>query len=112
MLKLSLLDNEAFLGGGGGCGLLDEPMLLEELFPGSYNIRELRRLFVRGCEKCLPGPIYTYYSTQSLLIPLHRGGNISDYVLLSRTQAGHDRIVKQEQEDITRSHIIDGIRDV
>ena len=36
---------------------------------------------------------------------LHRGANIGLYVLLSRTQAGPGRAVKQEQEEISRNHV-------
>ena len=35
----------------------------------------------------------------------YRGGNKGFFVLLSRTQAGPSRTVKQEQEDISRNHI-------
>ncbi len=34
-----------------------------------------------------------------------QGGNKGLYVLLSRTQAGPGRTVKQEQEDISRNHV-------
>ena len=34
-----------------------------------------------------------------------RGGNKGLFVLLSRTQAGPSRTVKQEQEDISRNHV-------
>ena len=36
---------------------------------------------------------------------LYRGVNKGLYVLLSRTQAGPGRTVKQEQEEISRNHI-------
>ena len=36
---------------------------------------------------------------------MYRGGNKGLHVLLSRTQAGPGRTVKQEQEDISRSHV-------
>ena len=35
----------------------------------------------------------------------YRGTNKGLYVLLSRTQAGPGRTVKQEQEDISRNHV-------
>ena len=37
--------------------------------------------------------------------PPYRGANKGLYVLLSRTQAGPGRTVKQEQEEISRSHV-------
>ena len=36
---------------------------------------------------------------------LYRGGNKGLYVLLSRTQAGPGRTVKEEQEEISRNHV-------
>ena len=36
---------------------------------------------------------------------LYRGGNKGLFVLLSRTQAGPGRKVKQEQEEISRNHV-------
>ena len=36
---------------------------------------------------------------------LYRGENKGLYVLLSRTQAGPGRTVKQEQEEISRNHV-------
>ena len=36
---------------------------------------------------------------------MYRGGNKGMFVLLSRTQAGPGRTVKQEQEDISRNHV-------
>ena len=35
----------------------------------------------------------------------YRGGNKGLFVLLSRTQAGPGRTVKQEQEEISRNHV-------
>ena len=35
----------------------------------------------------------------------YRGGNKGLYILLSRTQAGPGRTVKQEQEEISRNHV-------
>ena len=35
----------------------------------------------------------------------YRGGNKDLYILLSRTQAGPGRAVKQEQEEISRNHV-------
>ena len=35
----------------------------------------------------------------------YRGGNKGLHVLLSRTQAGPGRTVKQEQEEISRNHV-------
>ena len=37
---------------------------------------------------------------------LYRGGNKGLLVLLSRTQAGPGRTVKQEQEEISRNHVL------
>ena len=37
--------------------------------------------------------------------PVYRGVNKGLYVLLSRTQAGPGRTVKQEQEELSRNHI-------
>ena len=36
---------------------------------------------------------------------MYRGGNKGLYVLLSRTQAGLGRTVKQKQEEISRNHV-------
>ena len=36
---------------------------------------------------------------------LYRGGNKGLFVLLSRTQAGPGRTVKQEQKEISRNHV-------
>ena len=36
---------------------------------------------------------------------LYRGANKGSYVLLSRTQAGPGRTVKQEQEEISHNHV-------
>ena len=36
---------------------------------------------------------------------MYRGANKGLYVLLSRTQAGPGRAVKQEQEEISRNHV-------
>ena len=41
---------------------------------------------------------------ESLKLP-YRGANKGLYVLLSRTQAGPGRTVKQEQEEISRNHV-------
>ena len=35
----------------------------------------------------------------------YRGANKSLYVLLSRTQAGAGRTVKQEEEEVSRNHV-------
>ena len=36
---------------------------------------------------------------------VYRGGNKGLFFLLSRTQAGSDRTVKEEQEEISRNHV-------
>ena len=38
-------------------------------------------------------------------VTLYRGGNKGLFVLLSRTQAGPGRTVKQEQEEISSNHV-------
>ena len=38
-------------------------------------------------------------------ITVYRGGNKGVFVLLSRTQAGTGRAVKEEQEEISRNHV-------
>ena len=51
--------------------------------------------------------VFINYSPISLMVAwfLYRGGNKGLHVLLSRTQAGPGRTVKQEQDEISRNHV-------
>ena len=57
--------------------------------------------WVGECDKASRRPAI---SPQSQSLTLYRGANKGLYVLLSRTQAGPGRTVKQEQEEISRNH--------
>ena len=60
-----------------------------------------------GCVKFLAGPAWLLLSkTGPPFSPsLYRGVNKGLFVLLSRTQAGPGRTVKQEQEEISCNHV-------
>ena len=45
------------------------------------------------------------YVLRVVHVRIYRGVNKGLYVLLSRTQAGPGRTVKQEQEEISRNHV-------
>ena len=54
----------------------------------------------------LPGVILTYTLKGFLTYnQVYRGANKGLHVLLSSTQAGPGRTVKQEQEEISRNHV-------
>ena len=43
--------------------------------------------------------------SRAMYVYMYRGGNKGLFVLLSNTQAGPGRTVKQEQEEISRNHV-------
>ena len=61
--------------------------------------KEIWRRDLNGLWKCLTETALFHCSV------LYRQANKGLYVLLSRTQAGPGRTVKQEQEEISRNHV-------
>ena len=53
----------------------------------------------------LPSQLGQIQTGPSVGAEIYRGGNKGLFVLLSRTQAGPGRTVKQEQEEISRNHV-------
>ena len=71
------------------------------------TVQGFTKRWALGCEKCLPGPAWLLLSKTGppFGLSLYRGANKGLFVLLSRTQAGPGRTVKQEQEEISRNHV-------
>ena len=72
-----------------------------------YLYRERKREREREGEVFLPGgaKVAAYLRLGIVYKHTYRAPGKSMYFLLSRTQAGQGRTVKQEQEDISRNHI-------